>query len=71
MYQARPQLCQSVRASVSELYGTSFHVFERPIEYTIKIAECPAAGKSILDYAPKNPAAESYQNLAAEVLCLA
>ena len=71
MYQSRPQLCQSVRASVSELYGTSFHVFERPIEYTIKIAECPAAGQSILDYAPKNPAAESYQNLAAEVLCLA
>ena len=71
MYQSRPQLCQSVRASVAELYGTSFHVFERPIEYTIKIAECPAAGQSILDYAPKNPAVESYQHLAAEVLCLA
>lgn len=71
MYQSRPQLCQSVRTSVSELYGTSFHVFERPIEYTIKIAECPAAGQSILAYAPKNAAAESYQNLAAEVLSLA
>ena len=71
MYQSRPQLCQSVRTSVNEIYGTDFHVFERPIEYTIKIAECPAAGKSILDYAPKNPAAESYQNLALEVLKLA
>ena len=71
MYQSRPQLCQSVRASVSEVYGTDFHVFERPIEYTIKIAECPAAGQSIFDYAPKNPAAESYQNLAMEVMRLA
>ena len=71
MYQSRPQLCQSVRASVREIYGTDLHVFERPIEYTIKIAECPAAGKSIFDYAPKNPAAESYRNLALEVMQLA
>lgn len=68
MYQSRPQLCQSVRESVSELYGENFHVFERPIEHTIKIAECPAAGMSILEYAPKNPAAESYRSLAREVL---
>ena len=52
MYQSRPQLCQSVRASVGEIYGGSIHVFERPIEQTIKVAECPAAGVSILDYAP-------------------
>ena len=70
MYQSRPQLCQSVRESVGELYGTDFHVFERPIEHTIKVAECPAAGMSILDYAPKNPAAESYRSLAREVMQL-
>ena len=68
MYQSRPQLCQSVRESVNELYGEAFHVFERPIEHTIKVAECPAVGKSILDYAPKNPAAESYRSLAREVM---
>lgn len=71
MYQSRPQLCQSVRSSVGEIYGPDYHVFERPIEQTIKIAECPAAGKSILEYAPKNPAAESYRSLAREVLRLA
>lgn len=70
MYQSRPQLCQSVRSSVSEVYGETFHVFERPIEHTIKVAECPAAGMSILDYAPKNPAAESYRSLAREVMRL-
>ena len=71
MYQSRPQLCQSVLASVAEIYGSSIRVFERPIEQTIKVAECPAAGMSILDYAPKNPAAESYRSLAQEVLRLA
>ena len=67
---ARPQLCQSVRSSVGEIYGDSIHVFNRPIEQTIKVAECPAAGMSILDYAPKNPAADSYRSLAQEVLRL-
>lgn len=70
MYQSRPQLCQSVRSSVSEIYGDAIHVFERPIEQTIKIAECPAVGKSIFEYAPKNPAADSYRSLAKEVLRL-
>lgn len=70
MYQSRPQLCQSVRATVGEVYGEAFHVFERPIEQTIRVAECPAVGMSILDYAPKNPAAESYRSLAREVLAL-
>ena len=70
MYQSRPQLCQSVRDTVGDLYGEAFHVFDRPIEYSIKVAECPAAGKSILEYAPKNAAAESYRSLAEKVLRL-
>ncbi len=70
MYQSRPNLCQSVRESVGEIYGHAYHIFERPIEQTIKVAECPAAGMSILQYAPKSPAAESYRSLALEVLRL-
>ena len=70
MYQSVPQLCQSVRSSVGEIYGNSFRVFERPIEYTIKVAEWPAHGKSILDYAPKVAAAESCRSLVREVLSL-
>jgi len=70
MYQSRPQLCKSVHDSVSEVYGENFHIFERPIEYTIRVAECPAAGMSILEYEPRNPAAESYRSLAEEVLHL-
>ena len=70
MYQSRPQLCKSVQQSVRDVYGDDLHVFERPIEYTIRIAECPMTGMSILDYEPGNPAAESYRNLASEVLRL-
>lgn len=70
MYQSRPRLCQSVRESVREIYGQALHVFVRPIEHTIKVAECPAAGMSILQYAPQNPAADSYRSLAQEVLRL-
>lgn len=70
MYQSRPQLCRNVRTSVEEIYGDDIHVFERPIEYSIKVAECPAAGQSILTYEPKNPAAISYRSLAEEVLRL-
>ena len=70
MYQSRPQLCKSVQQSVRDVYGDDLHVFERPIEYTIRIAECPMIGKSILDYEPGNPASESYRNLASEVLRL-
>lgn len=70
MYQTRPQLCKSVRESVRDLYGGNYHVFERPIEYSIKVAESPAAGQSIFEYAPKNAAAESYRSLAREVLLL-
>ena len=70
MYQSRPQLCRSVRETVGELYGGDYRVFERPIEYSIKVAESPAAGQSILEYAPKCPAADSYINLAKEVMLL-
>ena len=70
MYQTRPQLCRSVRESVVDVYGGRYHVFERPIEYSVKVAECPAAGQSIFEYAPKNAAAESYRSLAREVLGL-
>lgn len=68
MYQSRPVLCQEVHNTIKETYGCSIPVFQRPIEYSIRVAESPAAGKSILTYEPKNPAARSYRCLAEEVL---
>ena len=70
MYQSKPQLCESIRETVVDVYGTKINVFERPIEYSIKLAECPAAGQSFFTYRPRNPAAASYRHLAQEVLRL-
>lgn len=70
MYQSKPQLCESIRETVVDVYGTKINVFECPIEYSIKLAECPAAGQSIFVYRPRNPAAASYRHLAQEVLQL-
>ena len=70
MYQTRPQLCRSVRDTVGDVYGEQFQVFKQPIRYSIKVAECPAVGQSILSYDPQNPAAEAYRSLAEEVLHL-
>ena len=71
MYQAQPRLCRGVKETVNEVYGQSIRIFSRPIEYSIRVAECPAAGVSILEYEPRNPASESYRSLAREVLQLA
>lgn len=70
MYQSKPQLCESIRESVVDVYGTKINVFSHPIEYSIKLAEAPAAGQSIFVYRPRNPAAASYRHLAQEVLQL-
>ena len=70
MYQSKPQLCESIRETVVDVYGSKINVFPHPIEYSIKLAECPAVGQSIFTYCPKNPAAVSYQHLAQEVLML-
>lgn len=43
MYQSRSQLCRSVRESVGDIYGEAFHVFEHPVEYSIKVAGCPVS----------------------------
>lgn len=71
MYQAQPRLCRGIKDTVNEVYGQSIRVFSRPIEYSIRVAECPAAGMSIFEYEPHNPAADSYRSLAQEVLQLA
>ena len=44
------------------------HIFTEPIDYSIKVAEHPAVGKSLLEYAPRNAAAQSYQAVAEEVM---
>lgn len=70
MFQTQPRLCREIKDSVHDVYGSSIRIFSRPIEYSIRVAECPAVGVSILEYEPKNAAAEAYRCLAQEVLRL-
>jgi chromosome partitioning protein len=43
-------------------------VFTTPIRKTIKFAEAPVKGESVLKYAPDSQAAAAYRQLAREVL---
>lgn len=68
MFMPRTVLNQSSRQIVLERYGDQMHIFSEPIDYSIKVAEHPTKGISLLDYAPKNAAARSYRTVAEEVL---
>lgn len=68
MFMPRTVLNQSSRQIVFERYGDQMHIFSEPIDYSIKVAEHPTQGISLLDYAPKNAAARSYRAVAEEVL---
>ena len=68
MFMPRTVLNQISRQNVMERYGEKMHIFTEPIDYSIKVAEHPAVGKSLLEYAPRNAAAQSYQAVAEEVM---
>lgn len=68
MYHAQTKLCRGVKEQVDELYGSACRVFAEPIAWSIRVAEHPAYGESLLDYDPSNPAAKAYVAMAAEVM---
>ena len=68
MFMQRTVLNQISRQNVMERYGEQMHIFSQPIDYSIKVAEHPAVGISLLEYAPKNAAALSYRAAAEEVM---
>lgn len=71
MYQARTNSCRDIQGLVYELYGPGYHVFQEPIGLSIKVAEPPAFGESLLSLNPKHSAALAYRAMAAEVLASA
>lgn len=68
MYRKRTLLSRSVREEIYERFGAETHVFDSPIDFSIRVAEHPAYGESLLQYAPSCPAAQSYVAVAEEVL---
>ncbi len=65
MYDGRTRLARQVLADVSEVHGLD--VLPPPIPKSVRVAEAPGAGRSVLSYARRSKSAEAYRELAAEV----
>ena len=66
MYDDRTNLTKQVEADLREFFGSE--VFKTVIPRTLRLAEAPSFGKSILSYDPRSRGAEAYIQLAKEIL---
>ena len=66
MYDDRTNLTRQVAADLTEFFGDK--VFKTIIPRSIRLAEAPSFGKTILSYDPRSRGAESYIKLAKEIL---
>jgi chromosome partitioning protein len=66
MYDDRTNLTRQVETDLREFFGGE--VFKTVIPRSIRLAEAPSFGKSILSYDPRSRGAEAYIQLAKEVL---
>jgi chromosome partitioning protein len=63
MFDARTRLAQDVLASVADTYG--LEVLPPPVPKSVRVAEAPGTGRSVLEHSPQSPAAQAYRALAA------
>lgn len=66
MYDSRTSLAMQVVDEVQEHFGNK--VFKTKIPRTVRLAEAPSFGKSILSYDSKGKGAKAYRDLAKEVI---
>jgi chromosome partitioning protein len=66
MYDDRTNLTRQVENDLREFFGSE--VFKTVIPRTIRLAEAPSFGQSILSYDPRSRGAEAYIRLAKEIL---
>jgi chromosome partitioning protein len=66
MYDPRTLHAREVLARVEDAFGSK--LFDTTIRKTVRFAEAPVAGETILTYAPTSKGARSYRNLAQEVM---
>jgi chromosome partitioning protein len=66
MYDDRTNLTRQVANDLTEFFGDK--VFHTIIPRSIRLAEAPSFGKTILSYDPRSKGAESYIKLAKEIL---
>jgi chromosome partitioning protein len=66
MYDDRTNLTRQVESDLREFFGSE--VFKTVIPRSIRLAEAPSFGKTILAYDPRSRGAEAYIQLAKEVI---
>ena len=66
MYDDRTNLTRQVASDLSDFFGDK--VFRTIIPRSVRLAEAPSFGKTILSYDPRSRGAESYIKLAKEIL---
>ena len=62
MFDPRTRLAREVLADVRARYGVP--LLEPPVPKSVRVAEAPGRGCSVLDHAPTSPSAEAYRALA-------
>ena len=65
MYDSRTRLGKQVLADVEDIHG--FAVLPPPIPRSVRVAEAPGKGKSVLEHARRSKSAEAYRELAREI----
>ena len=66
LVEERTLLCRQIQQQLREFFGSL--VFETVIHRSVRIAESPSAGESVLTYAPKDKGAVEYRAMAEETL---
>jgi chromosome partitioning protein len=66
MYDSRLNLCQQVAAETKNFFAE--RVYRTVIPRNVRLSEAPGFGKPIILYDPKCPGAQSYMELAKEVI---
>jgi chromosome partitioning protein len=66
MYDSRTRLAQQVIDGVPDHYGLP--VLQPPVPKSVRVAEAPSLGRSILQHAPSSKGASAYRALAAGLL---
>jgi len=62
LFDARTNLASQVLADVRDRHG--LHLLEPPVPKSVKVAEAPGRGMSVLTHAPSSRSAEAYRELA-------
>ena len=64
----RTNLSKQVRGTLEENYGQVINIYDTEIPKAINMAKSSSTGKSIFEFDKNSPVADSYKNLAKEVL---